>query len=343
MPSLINIPPWYPDKWEDIPSNPLIYPLSGDPRCGVGDPQIILPGEFDERWHMFFHGHPPAGHGRFHFYHYTSSDGINWKLAYHYPWHCGPCYITSTGEEWIVYYTHAVNTEEYLTRISARTSRNLVDWSDPVEILVPEKAWEREGNPVEVRNPCAILLPNKKWRLYYSGGTIWLSDCGYEEPKYIGYAEADHPLGLFKKAPNPIIKPDPDVWYRNFGAGGIKVFGYESGFIALENGMYVDRERRSRSAICLLASRDGITWHDAPFNPIIPPAKQGWKKGLVYQLDLRWFKNALWLFYNARDGWKEGREYIGCSRLVWDGPIPQKLWNISPGEADSTRKEGTSS
>ncbi|HOX07464.1 MAG TPA: hypothetical protein PK280_13760 [Planctomycetota bacterium] len=318
----LTFPDWQREKWADLPGNPVIAPLEGTgPGSAIGDPQVLLPGEFDRQWHLFCH--------RYHFYHFVSNDGLSWRLAHDYPdWKIGPVSLTADRGKWIVYCTQcpAEGKDIY---ISARTSEDLVHWSEPVKVLEPVLDWEREGRPVEVRNPSAALLPDGRWRLYYCGGTVWLDDCGYEEPKHIGCAEASGPLGPFVKRPAPLLSPDPAHWYRNFGTGGVKVYGYGSGYLALINGMYHDEQGRSRSAIDVLLSADGLTWRDAPYNPIILPSGDGWKSAIVYQLDLRWYQGRLWLFYNARDGWKGGREWIGCSTLEWSGPEPRKLWRLS--------------
>lgn len=324
MNASVSFPCWEPSKWTDCPANPLIAPVSGaKPRRVIGDPQVILPGEFDDRWHMFL-----IGEGKF--YRFDSSDGVKWTMVYDLEWSAGPMCITADGTKWIVLYTQYDQSAN--TWISARTSMDLVHWSEPADILHPEYAWEREsrfaakGRWIQVRNPCLVRLANGKWRLYYSGGTVWLDDCGYEEPKYIGYAEADEPLGKYWKHPEPILGPDVSNPHRNLGAGAMKVFQYESRFIGLENGIYRDCNSRSRSAINVVLSDDGVVWEEAPYNPIVAPTDSGWKKALVYQLDLRWHDGKLWLFYNARDEWKDGVERIGLSTMPWDGPRPEKMW-----------------
>ena len=70
----------------------------------------------------------------------------------------------------------------------------------------------------------------------------------------------------------------------------------------------------------LLASDDGINFTEAPFNPIILPT-DGWKLGLVYQFDLVRFQNEMRLYYNARDGFENGIERIGCSVIKTDEPV----------------------
>jgi len=245
----LQFPSWEREKWRDLADNPVIAPQEGTwPGSVIADPQVVLPGEFDDQWHLFCH------YG--HLYHFVSENGIKWRLAHDYAdWGIGPVSLTADGRQWILYCTQY----EQEVFINVRTSQDLVHWSDPVPVLTPESNWEREGNPIQVRNPSAALLPDGRWRLYYCGGTVWLADCGYEEPKHVGLAESDGPLG-----------------------------------------------------------------------PIILPSGDGWKKAIVYQLDLRYFEGKLWLYYNARDGWKEGREGIGCSVLDWSGPEPRKLWRLPP-------------
>ncbi len=50
----MKVPDLGPEKWRDLPQNPLIAPPEGT--SVVGDPQVILPGELDELWHMFITG-----------------------------------------------------------------------------------------------------------------------------------------------------------------------------------------------------------------------------------------------------------------------------------------------
>jgi len=316
----LEFPSWEREKWRDLADNPVIAPQEGtQPGAAIGDPQVVLPGEFDDQWHLFCH--------RGHLYHFVSENGMQWRLAYDHPdWGIGPVSLTADGRQWILFCTQY--SQEVF--INVRTSDDLVHWSEPAPVLTPESDWEREGPPVQVRNPSAALLPDGRWRLYYCGGTVWFADCSYEEPKHIGFAESSGALGPFRKRPRPILSPDAAHWYRSFGTGAAKVFGYGEGFLALLNGLYLDGEGRSRSAISVLMSADGITWQDAPYNPIILPSGDGWKKAIVYQLDLRHFEGKLWLYYNARDEWREGREWIGCSVLDWSGPEPRKLWRLPP-------------
>jgi hypothetical protein len=318
----MEFPAWNAEEWQDLPQNPLIHPVEKDrPGAVIGDPQVILPGEFDGRWHLFAYG---SGH----FYRFDSLNGLDWTLIYDDFWNSGPSCVTCDGRKWIACFSQhnwPVSSDSVLC---ARTSTDLVRWSDPVELLVPDLDWEREGRVVQVRNPNLLLLPDGRFRLYYCGGTVWMEDMNFEEPKYVSFADSDDPLGPYAKHGKPVCGPDPAKPYRSYGSGAMKVFRYEDRFLGLMNGLYIDKDNHSRSAIDVLMSDDGIRWQDAPYNPIIAPSGEGWKKALVYQLDLRMHESKLWLFYNGRAGWPRAKECIGCSTLTWSGPPPLKMWRL---------------
>lgn len=320
---MTDFPPWEPNRWRDVAENPLILPLNERQIQGVvGDPQVLLPGEFDDRWHLFAWNNQsiPA------FAHFASSDGLRWTFVDSQPFNCGPFYLSHDGAQWIVYYTHYG--EGGSSTISARTSKDLSTWSEPVPLVAPSLDWEREGPRMQVRNPNPYLLPNGRCRLYYSAGTVWMDDMGFEEPKYVGFAESDSWLGPFTKHEQPILGPDPTNRYLNYGAGALKVYAFGRQFLGILNGIYLDEARRSRSALNVYLSKDGIEWDAAPYNPIIEPG-DAWKRALVYQLDLRYYGGKLLLYYNARDDWRDGKECIGLSTLDWDGDEPRKPWALS--------------
>ena len=190
------------------------------------------------------------------------------------------------------------------------------------------RSLEQEGKKIEARNPCMILLPDGRYRLYYSAGTVWLDDCDFEEPKYIFCAESDNPLGPFTKIAAPILLPDENLPFRNYGCGAIKVYGYGDGYLAFYNPIYIDDGGNSRSEIRMLVSDDGLEWTEAPCNPVIAPTEDGgWRSAIVYQLDVVCFENTARIYFNARDSWEGGVERIGCCVLDLDGDLPiRKLW-----------------
>lgn len=302
------IPEWSPEKWRDLQENPLISPVGRV----IGDPQVLAPGEYDDYWHMYVWGDRPRGGSCI--YHYDSRDGINWRLIEtitSFSKNCGLVYLYREENIWYMLYTKYMS----YTTICIRASEDLQNWSEEITLIVPDLSWEMEGPKCQVRNPCLIRIDNI-YRLYYSGGTVWLDDCGYEEPKYISFAESKSIFGPYKKYGEPIISPEQRLHYRNLGAGAIKVFKWGGQLLGFYNGIYKDQEGRSRSAICIATSSDGKDWIEAPFNPIISPT-EGWKRALVYQLDVVFdYQGKTMIYYNARDGWREGIERIGASILV---------------------------
>lgn len=302
----LKIPEWTPERWRDLPDNPLIDPPKGStPGSIIGDPQVVLPGEYDDLWHMF-------AHSGMHIYRLKSPDGINWEYEKVLPFNGALVYLYKEDDVWYLLYTRRSRGAD--TVICLRWSRDLERWSEEHVLLEPKLEWELEGRCKQVRNPCLIKV-GETYRLYYSGGTVWLDDCGYEEPKYVSFAEAEDICGPYRRYGKPILKPNPEVPYRNLGAGALKVYRWREQYLGFNNGIYRDGSGRSRSAICLLASLDGIRWVDAPFNPIIPPTK-GWKNALVYQLDVVLnYEGKTIIYYNARQGWRGGVERIGASIL----------------------------
>ncbi|MDR1927670.1 MAG: hypothetical protein LBQ33_03420 [Oscillospiraceae bacterium] len=327
----MKFPNWQAENWRDAPENPVIRQTEG---FILGEPQILTPGELDTQWHAFMHSFYGA-HFTPYFQHHTSADGIHWSCLQKWQWPVSASSLFFDKGEWILYYT-AISSEEERAEhhcnnfVCARTSKDLAHWSEPVYLLFPELPFEREHmdicyESIEARCPCMVKLAEDKYRLYYSAGTVMLEKCGYEEPKYVTFAEASSPLGPFKKYGAPVIAPDAALAHRNFGAGALKVFGSPEGLIGLYNSIYNDENGYHHSAINLIRSSDGIVWEEAPFNPMLPPAGEGWKAAFVYQLDLVRFGDALRLYYNARNDWRDGVEAIGFSSIQSDFPV-FKLW-----------------
>jgi predicted GH43/DUF377 family glycosyl hydrolase len=327
----LTAPNWGENRWKDVPENPLIDPkIYGLPECVIGDPQILTPGKFDAQWHAFYHGFSNDAKG-WHtwFFHSVSKDGLHWTDVSHEEGEVGIQYIFCDGDRWIQYYSATTEYKDPETGqifhcvIRARTTTDFVTWSKPVTLVVPDLPKEREGPRIQARNPCVILLPDGRYRMYYSGGTVFLKDAGYEEPKYIFCAEAANPLGPFTKKEEPILVPDKNLPYRNFGCGGFKVFGYKKRYLAFYNPIYIDAEDKSRSEIRLLSSEDGLQWKEADCNPIVKPdANIPWRSAIIYQLDAVHWENTLLMYFNAREGWRGGAERIGAVKLDLNDETP---------------------
>jgi hypothetical protein len=327
-----KVPDWEPGRWKELPENPLIDPVTfGLPELVIGDPQILTPGEHDHQWHAFYHGfsHDDKGWHTW-FFHSVSPDGLNWTEAFREEGEVGLQYIFSDGKQWIQYYaatTKATGIKEWMkkygTIIRARTTKDFKTWSEPVDLIFPDLPLEREGSGVEARNPCVIKLPNGKYRMYYSAGMVHLEDAGYGEPKYIFCAEADNPLGPFIKREKPVLMPDKNLPFRNYGCGGFKAFGYKDGYIAFYNPIYIDENNQSRSEIRMLYSQDGLDWKEADFNPIVKPEPSiPWRSAIIYQLDVVPWKGSLLMYFNAREGWRGGEERIGALKMDLKGETP---------------------
>lgn len=211
---------------------------------------------------------------------------------------------------------------KWRSKIVLSRSGDLARWSRPETVARPELPWMSDPElGASVSNPCLTRLPPDSpassggWRLYYSASLAWIPDCGFCEPRYLAAADGPSPAGPFTPRPRPISDPADDPLPGVLGAGSIKALALENGFIGLQNKIYRDPRGRSRSAIFLLRSEDGIAWRPARDEPLLAPAGSGWTSSHVYACDCR-FREAdgRWhLYFNARDGWSigRGRERIG--------------------------------
>ncbi|MCE1196962.1 hypothetical protein LWX53_10760, partial [bacterium] len=197
-------------------------------------------------------------------------------------------------------------------------SADLALWSPTETVARPDLPWMRDAElGASVSNPCLVRAPGSAggWRLYYSASLAWIPDCGFCEPRHLAAAESLSPSGPFEPHLRPISDPADDPLPGVLGAGSIKVLHFDDGWAGLQNKIYRDPAGRSRSAIFLLRSEDGLAWRPARDEPLLAPAGFGWTRSHVYACDCR-FREAdgLWyLYFNARDGWRisEGKERIG--------------------------------
>lgn len=290
-------------NWKDYPANPLICPPF--PGFLLGDPSVLLPDESpDEAWHLF-------ANTLFAIHHYTSRDGINWRRIARVCPGMRPYVLREDNTYFLLCEEFAI--PMFKSHIVIRSSRDLLNWSEKKIIITPELPWEKQlghtcGNPCLVKN-------NGNYFLYYSAGLVFLPDLGFCEPLHIGVAKAHDISGPYEKRDEPIISPDTKEPYRNLAAGALKVICLPEieGFVGFNNGIYSDESGKTRSAILALRSRDGIQWDKMYDEPVISPGGYSWKKALVYQLDVKRVGDEMWLYYNARSGWRFGRECIGLA------------------------------
>ncbi len=295
-------------EFADHPSNPLIEPPGRE--WIIADPTFLPPFDTpDGKWHLFAHSLRGI-------HHYISEDGVEWaKRGGRLFGGVRPFLYKEKGKYFLFYerFKHP-----WLSEVAARTSNDLLGWSEPQTLLSPEFRWE--GALMRTNgNPC-LVRAGGEYRLYFSAGSVWLPDCGFPEPRYIGVASSENPLGSYEKRSMPIICRNKADRWRNMGAGALKVLPNPEGggWLGFNNGIYRDKEGKSRSAIMLLESPDGYRWNYSAPEPIIAPEDLGWKKAFVYALDVRICHNEWRLYYNARDGWFRGTEQIGLA--VSPGP-----------------------
>jgi len=294
--------PQYWNEFQDFHLNPVIEP----PRFEwlIADPTVLTPSETpDGKWRLWANSLRGI-------HHYLSDDGYGWEKAQEGPLFGGlRPFVRREGDDFYMFWERFKSAR--CSVVAVRKSHDLYNWSDPVDLLEPCFHWE--GKYFRTNgNPC-LLKGQFGYRLYYSAATVFLWDCLFPEPRFIGVAESDSIMGPYRKRPEPILSPSPDLPYRNFGAGAIKVYLDQGNFVGLNNGIYKDKRGHSRSAIMLLKSEDGLNWEQAKNEPILKPEPFSWKRAFVYQLDVVRYKNELRLYYNARDGWFIGRECIGVA------------------------------
>lgn len=286
-------------RWVDHPANPLIEPPR--PEWLLGDPTVFPPEKApDDKWHMFAN----TLRGIFHF---VSPNGINWgiKKSRVFP---GMRAFLFYDRGYCLLYENI--SRPWRSYVALRRSADLLSWSEEKILLEPSLSWEGK----RFRNcscPC-LVAHDGGYRLYYSGGAVFLPDCKFPEPKYIGVAEADNIEGPYRKLSEPILSPSATQPYFNMGRGAFRTYPDQERWFALTNGIFKDPEGHSRSTISMMESDDGLNWSSIGEGPIISP-EPGWKRSLVYAMDLIRRDGEFWLYYNARDGWFRGSERIGLA------------------------------
>ncbi len=314
-------------RWEDD-GKPLIEPRWNSPI--LADPTFLFPHETPGGLWVLL-AHTVWGIRR-----YESADGISWTDRGMVVFNAMRPFCRFVDDSFYLYYEayrpFAVVAQilpkppRWKSHIEMRSSGDLLKWSRP-QFPLPEKLDWMEDLKLgrSVSNPCLVSPghgtgkshnPDKTdnaYRLYFSASLSYIADCGFCEPRYIGTAYGSNPAGPFTPLPDPVIDPANDILPGVLGAGAIKVIPLEDGFIGLQCKIYRDGQGRSRSALFILRSEDGIHWQSAKKEPLIAPS-EGWRASHVYACDCRQDKDGTWyLYYNARDDWykSRGTERIG--------------------------------
>lgn len=298
--------------WSDD-GRPLLSPPFPSPI--LADPTFLFPAETpDGSWILL-------AHTAFGIRRYESADGLSWKnrgmlfrnamRAFLRPFEGGYLLAFERYRPFAIPLQLLPRRPRWHSRLELARSADLVSWSRPRSILEPDFDWARDPRLGEsVSNPC-LVRAGQAWRLWFSASLVTVPDCGFDEPRAIGSAESDSPEGPFRAPPAPRIGPATG---DDLGAGSIKVIEFEDGWIGLQNRIFRDGNGRSRSAIFLLRSGNGLDFRLAREEPLLAPS-EGWRSSHIYACDCRLnpADGTWYLYYNARDGWykTEGKERIG--------------------------------
>jgi len=299
----------YMRTWVDHPDNPLIEPPR--PEFLLGDPAVVLPADSpDGTWHLF--ANTLLG-----IQHYISGGGIAWERQPKIGGGFRP-FVIKDGDLFHMFYEQ-FSVPQLRSHVAVRSSSDLWRWSKPSKVLAPSLPWEVNRVTRNAGNPC-VVRTGDGYRMYYSANVVFHRDLGFCEPRHVGVASAGDISGPYRKSPEPMIPMDESDPWRNRGAGAIKVVYDEAKrlYYGFNNGIYLDEEGRTRSAIMLMSSPDGLAWEQVYDLPIVGPGGDGWKRALVYQLDVARIGDEMWMYYNARSGWRVGRERIGLATCRLD-------------------------
>lgn len=303
---------WYVYSDEPVQESPWYKPR-------LSDPFILMPEESpDKLWHLFAHTWMGIEH-------FVSSSGFDWKEAGRVVWRGHYPYIFQLdGTYYLLYETH----DRDLRRkrkggISSRSSRLMITsssdlrlWSQPRLLLdsgnIPFSA---DFSSPDVSRPQLIMWQGT-FRLYFEASRITLQDSGQKCAYYFGFAESDRIEGPYQVHPRPILEGDPDGEWANMALGAVRIIPCCDGIAAIESAFrYDDVLRRTRSALLLLTSEDGI--HFGGERLLMDSPEDGWAGGYITSSSANWREDeGSWYCYfsaNCRSRHRliPGRESLG--------------------------------
>jgi hypothetical protein len=303
-------------KWNLYDKNPIISPPFYSPI--IADPAFLFSEETPDSMFRLY------SHSIIGIHEYISKDGIDWthnKLLIKNAMRAN--IYKEDGIYYLLYEKYRpfhlifawAKVYKWYSEIEMVSSKDLIHWSEPRILLKPELNWHvKEGLGASIGNPCLIKY-HDLYYLFYSASLVQIDDCGFNEPEHIGVAASNSISGKFESYPTPLLSPDKKTPYRNLSAGSIKVIAMEDGLVGLENGIYIDKEGKSRSAIYLLDSKEIFHWNYLKSEPILSPIDNTWMNSHVYAFDAKYraIDNQIYLYFNARDDWHwtKGKEKIG--------------------------------
>lgn len=294
-------------RWQ-VRAEPVLGPPFPSPV--IADPTFLPPAQTPQGdWRLW-------AHSLLGLHAYRSADGLEWQARGTVTRNALRAHVVAVDRQYLLAYE---KTRLFLpiglpwrSWIESRRSTDLEQWSAPRRLLEPSLDWHISGRSRAVSNPCLVPLPDGSWRLYYSAGLTLLSDCGFNEPTWIGVAEGPAPDGPFVPQTSPLLGPGDGP--ATLCAGALKVVRVADGWVGFQNAITWNG-RHSGSEIWVLGSVDGIAWEVLGDRPILAPTGSGWRATHVYAVDVRDTDRGPRMYFNARDGyhWSRGRERIGLA------------------------------
>lgn len=322
---------WFPFNDEPLLSGPWYLPA-------VCDPQLLLPDESpDGRWHLF-------AHSWLGLHHYVSTSGIAWEPSklIEYRAH-SPFVFVHKGNYYLLYEKHdrkipfvgrssapSDGNNDDSSRIMLCSSPDLRTWSRP-RVLLDSRSVPFSADYIHaprVSRP-QLVKTAEGFRLYFGVSQTAMPDTGELFSRYFACAESSTIDGQYTPSGRgPLLAPGPDDPYMNLGAGSVRVLQGQEGFAAFQCSAYWDDKlRRSRSALFVLTSQDGLKWKREPETPILMTPQRGWAAGYIKSCDVRFkeSENCWYCYYSANAAIMPGlrRESIGL--LLGQVPTLQGL------------------
>ncbi len=268
----------------------------------LSDPSFLLPDESpDALWHLFAHTWQGVEH-------YVSSSGLEWEREHLVFFRGHSPFIHKEGNVYyLLYEIHDTERKrrkkEKLTgsRIMMSTSTDLALWSEPRMILdaraVPRASY-RGGKP-RVSRP-QLIRWNDSYHLYFGAGETRIYDTGQKASAFFMTAESSSIDGPYSITEKPLIIPDGESRYRSLASGSVRVIPLGDALGAIECAYFYDEKlKRSRSAMMLMTSEDGISWHDEDLIQLSP--EEGWASRCITSCDARYKENeeTWYCYYSA--------------------------------------------
>lgn len=282
---------WYSFSDEPIATRSLLTPR-------LCDPAYVLPEESpDSLWHLFAHTWAGIDH-------YTSTSGLEWTREHLVFYRAHSPFIYKEGSTYYMLYElhdDFIKPKGHGSRLLLTSSTDLALWSEPRLILsasdVPLSSF-REGI-ARISRP-QLVFWNGMYRLYFGAGETSLYDSGQKCTARLMYAESKYIEGPYRICQTPLLSPEPDSDLMNLAVGSIRIVPCSDSIAAFECAYYYDEKaNRSRSALIMLSSADGLAWKRDSVVFMTP--ERGWASGYITSCDMRYkeSEDTWYCYYSA--------------------------------------------